>query len=307
MSPSPVERFSALLARSGERGWTPADRDTLAHQDRDLGDALDDALGDHDVLDDVDDDLNVGADDRADPARGVRPGLTRTVLLVLAGAVLTAVLVVVLAPSLLQDRDQPLDGAMAAGEQADAAAGEPAEGEPAQGPAGPDTAGAAADPSAGPASSVVVHVVGAVDRPGVCELPPGARVADALEAVGGTRADADVEGVNLARPLVDGEQIRVPRVGEEPADPPPEAADGAAHGTGGGQPAGSDAGGGTIDLNTADAQALETLRGIGPVTAQAILDHREAVGRFDSVDELLDVTGIGDATLAAIRDSVTVG
>ena len=305
MSPSPVERFSALLARSGERGWTPADRDTLAHQDRDLGDALDDALGDHDVLDDVDDDLSVGADDRADPARGVRPGLTRTVLLVLAGAVLTAVLVVVLAPSLLQDRDQPLVGAMVAGEQADAAAGEPAEGEPAQGPAGPDTAGAAADPSAGSASSVVVHVVGAVDRPGVCELPPGARVADALEAVGGTRADADVEGVNLARPLVDGEQIRVPRVGEDPAEvAAPQ--DGPADGTTGGQP-GTGTDGSAIDLNTADAQALETLRGIGPVTAQAILDHREAIGRFESVDELLDVTGIGDATLAAIRDSVTVG
>src|SRR5690606_27614393 len=83
MSPSPAERFSALLARSGERGWTPADHDAHSHAGHGVEDPLDD-------LDDDLDDLEDGADDRADPVRGVRPGLTRTVLLVLAGAVLTA-------------------------------------------------------------------------------------------------------------------------------------------------------------------------------------------------------------------------
>ena len=290
MSPSPAERFSALLARSGERGWTPADHDAHSHAGHGVEDPLDD-------LDDDLDDPEDGADDRADPVRGVRPGLTRTVLLVLAGAVLTAVLVVLLAPSLLQRDAQPVDSAAAAGDQM--------EDQSAEGPAGTDAAAGAADPSTGAAAAVVVHVVGAVGSPGVCELPPGARVADALEAAGGTLAGADVEGVNLARPLVDGEQIRVPRVGEDPAEvAAPQ--DGPADGTTGGQP-GTGTDGSAIDLNTADAQALETLRGIGPVTAQAILDHREAIGRFESVDELLDVTGIGDATLAAIRDSVTVG
>ena len=109
--------------------------------------------------------------------------------------------------------------------------------------------------------------------------------------------------MNLARTLVDGEQIRVPRQGEEPPAALPEA--GGTGDKGGAGPA--EGGEPLLDLNTADLEQLQTLQGIGPVTAQAILDHREAVGRFGSVEELLDVTGIGDATLAAIRDAVTVG
>lgn len=271
MSPSPAERFSALLARSGERGWTPADRE-------------DDLASDETLLDDED-----AAWEDEEP-RGVRPGLTRTLLLILLGLVLTGVLVVVLAPSLLRGGEEPVvapDGQEAATEWTEAA-------------------GTTADPAAGqssPSSPVVVHVVGAVVQPGVVELPAHARVADALEAAGGPQSDADTDGVNLARALVDGEQIRVPREGEEPLPALPDASGtGDAGGTGPAEDAQP-----LLDLNTADLEQLQTLQGIGPVTAQAILDHREAVGRFGSVDELLDVTGIGDATLAAIRDAVTVG
>ena len=268
MSPSPAERFSALLARSGERGWTPADRE----DDLDPEDALA-----------VDEDA-AWVDDEP---RGVRPGLTRTLLLVLLGVVLSGVLVVVLAPSLLSGGEEPVvapDGQEAAPEWTEAA-------------------GTTAGPTTGQESPVVVHVVGAVVRPGVVELPAHARVGDALEAAGGPLADADTDEVNLARTLVDGEQIRVPRQGEEPPAALPEA--GGTGDKGGAGPA--EGGEPLLDLNTADLEQLQTLQGIGPVTAQAILDHREAVGRFGSVEELLDVTGIGDATLAAIRDAVTVG
>jgi competence protein ComEA len=267
MSPSPADRFSALLARSGERGWTPADR----ADDLDTEDAL------------------PGDDDAAwenDEPRGVRPGLTRTLLLVLLGFVLTGVLVVVLAPSLLSGGEKPV--AAPEGQEA---------------PEWTEAAGATADPTPGEDSPVVVHVVGAVARPGVVELPAHARVGDALEAAGGPQSDADTDGVNLARTLVDGEQIRVPRDGEEPPAVLPDAGGtGDAGGAGHAEDAAP-----LLDLNTADLEQLQTLQGIGPVTAQAILDHREAVGRFGSVEELLDVTGIGDATLAAIRDAVTVG
>jgi competence protein ComEA len=143
---------------------------------------------------------------------------------------------------------------------------------------------------------LVVHVAGAVAAPGLHELTPGARVADAVAAAGGLAPQADPARINLAAPVVDGERVYVLAVGEQE---PPVAL--------GSPPASAgDPGSGPVDLNTADAAALESLPGIGPSTAAAILQHRAEVGAFTSVDQLLDVPGIGEAKLEALRDLVTV-
>lgn len=155
------------------------------------------------------------------------------------------------------------------------------------------TVAEAVSPTTEPAA-LVVHVAGAVVAPGVHELPTGARVVDAIEAAGGLAADADSARINLAAPLVDGGRVYVPAVGEEP---PPVAVGEVA----------ADAGAtGPVDLNTADAAALEALPGVGPATAAAILEHRGKVGAFTSVEQLLDVPGIGEAKLEALRDLVIV-
>lgn len=145
-------------------------------------------------------------------------------------------------------------------------------------------------------TGLLVHVAGSVAAPGVHELPAGARVVDAIEAAGGLAPDADGARINLAAPLVDGERVYVPAVGEEP---PPVALGGVA-GPSGASPTGP------VNLNTADASALEALPGVGPATAAAILEHRAKVGAFTAVDQLLDVPGIGEAKLEALRDLVTV-
>lgn len=165
------------------------------------------------------------------------------------------------------------------------------------GDAASDQGGAAAEPTAAP--DVTVHVVGEVKSPGIVSLPGGSRVADALEHAGGGTSDADLSGVNLARELVDGEQVVVPKPGETPvaAGPPP----GGASGPGG--PASSDA---PVNLNTADLATLETLPGVGPVLAQRIMDWREEHGQFVAVEELGEVSGIGDKTYAQLAPKVTV-
>ncbi|GIG19966.1 hypothetical protein Cch01nite_06900 [Cellulomonas chitinilytica] len=137
---------------------------------------------------------------------------------------------------------------------------------------------------------VVVHVVGAVVAPGVVRLPVGSRVVDALAAAGGATADADLAALNLARVLVDGEQVVVPLPGEVvPAAATPSSA----------------AAPGLVDLNSADAGALDELPGIGPVLAQRIVEHRDE-RRFTSVDELGDVPGIGPTLLERLRPLVRV-
>lgn len=151
---------------------------------------------------------------------------------------------------------------------------------------------------------VVVHVAGAVQSPGVVHLPQGSRVEDALRAAGGTTEDAELAAINLARPLADGEQIHVPVPGEQtPTVPAPGGAE--AGGGPDGVP-GEGADGGTIDLNTASAAQLEELPGVGPSIAQRILEHREKNGPFASVDGLLEVSGIGPATLEEIRERARV-
>jgi competence protein ComEA len=166
------------------------------------------------------------------------------------------------------------------------------------------TTAASAPPSTGVAR-LVVHAAGAVASPGVHEVASGARVADLLAASGGPTPDADLDRVNLAAPLADGQRLYVPRRGEVS---PPVVADGsgsAATGRGPGGAASAGAGG-PVDLNSADVDGLDALPGVGPSTASAIVEHRETNGPFSSVDQLLDVRGIGPAKLEGLRDLVTV-
>lgn len=140
-------------------------------------------------------------------------------------------------------------------------------------------------------AEIYVHVVGAVITPGLVRLPPNARVVDSIAAAFGLATDADPSALNLARRVVDGEQLRVPRVGE----PSVVAA------TNGLGPAGR------VNLNTALISELQRLPRVGATMAQRIIDWRAAHGRFSSVDELSSVAGFGEKTLDAVRDLVAVG
>lgn len=169
------------------------------------------------------------------------------------------------------------------------------------------TPGAAPNPD----EPVVISVVGLVNKPGLVTLKPGARIADALTAAGGALDGADLIGLNMARRVTDGEQIIVGIAGPpgqpaamgssispEPGTAPPA----------GTQPATGNASapGGLVDLNTATVEQLDTLPGIGPVTAAAIVAWRDANGKFTSVDQLGEVDGIGPARLEKLRDLVHV-
>jgi len=134
-----------------------------------------------------------------------------------------------------------------------------------------------------------VHILGEVEKPGLYEFQQGDRAVDAVAAAGGFTKKADQAGINLARELSDGEQIIVLKRGEKPA-----------------QPSGAGEAGAPINLNTADAAALETLPGIGPALSARILAWRDSNGSFASVEELGNVAGIGEKTLGALRDLVTV-
>jgi competence protein ComEA len=164
--------------------------------------------------------------------------------------------------------------------------------------------GASSAASEGSEAQVVVRVVGEVRKPGLVRLAVGARVADALTAAGGATKRADLAALNLARPVSDGEQVYVPRPGETPPGPSGEGKDGGA-GAGTGQGA-AGSGAGPVNLNTADLAALDSLPGVGPVLAQRILDWRAEHGRFSSVEELGEVSGIGDKLLAQLKPKVTL-
>lgn len=169
-------------------------------------------------------------------------------------------------------------------------------------PAGPSPA-AAPPPDTGP---IVVSVSGKVVRPGLVRLAPGSRVGEAIDAAGGASPDADLTGLNLATRLADGEQVVVgvpapvtpPSAGSAPAGSAPAGA--AAAGGGDGAP------GGRVNLNTATLEQLDQLPGVGPVTAQRILEWRAQNGRFGAVEQLQEVSGIGDARFATLRDLVSV-
>ena len=145
-----------------------------------------------------------------------------------------------------------------------------------------------------PAPRVVIHVAGAVRRPGLYEIDAEARIADAIDLARGPLPRADLDALNLAAPVADGQQIYVPARGETvpaAAAPTSSSSPGAASTV--------------VDVNTADQVTLETIPGIGPVTALAIIEYRETNGPFESVAQLLEVSGIGPATLEAIRPYVS--
>jgi competence protein ComEA len=170
-------------------------------------------------------------------------------------------------------------------------------------PAATDAAEPGTTGAAPTAAAVFVHVTGKVRRPGVVELSAGSRVIDAVEKAGGARPGVRLGTLNLARPVVDGEQIAVGvpvaaaaapvPVGAVPTSPPI---------------AGSITGvpGSLVNINTADQLELEELPGVGPVTATAIIEWRTEHGGYSTVDELLEVSGIGEVTLEELRDLVTI-
>lgn len=145
----------------------------------------------------------------------------------------------------------------------------------------------AVEPGGGGGRTITVHVSGAVQSPGVVLVAAGARVGEAIAAAGGALPEADLGRVNLAAPLADGQQLSVPTVS-----------------AGGG--AAAVAGDGRVRLNLAGVEELETLPGVGPVLAERILAYREEHGPFAVVEDLLDVPGIGEGKLAALRDAVLV-
>ncbi len=155
-------------------------------------------------------------------------------------------------------------------------------------PVAVDRTGLPASGSSSPDPLLTVHVSGAVARPGLVEVLAGARVADAIAAAGGALRTADLGVLNLAGPVSDGQQVVVPEGG------------------GAGFPNGGLANGGKVHLNSADVAQMETLPGVGPVLAARIVAHREEHGPFRTVEDLLDVPGIGEAKLAALRPEVVV-
>ena len=153
---------------------------------------------------------------------------------------------------------------------------------------------------------IVVHVTGQVQTPGLVYLADPSRVVEAIEAAGGPTQGADLGALNLARLLTDGEQLYVPAPGETPPVTAGGTGSPAGSGGGAGGVGGVGGGAGLVNLNTADATALETLPGIGPALAQRITEYRQQHGSFKTVDQLDEVSGIGPALLEKLRSKVTV-
>ena len=226
---------------------------------------------------------------RADPGRAGAIGL----------AIVAALAVLVTVFTMMRDRPAPVMSAKLP----------PVEKASTAGPRSSATPAVSQPP--GPDRPVVVSVVGLVHTPGLVTLAPGARIADALQAAGGPVNGADTIGLNMARPLGDGEQIVVglaPVAGQPTSlgssvaagstatsKPPPP-------GSGSGKPKASAA----VDLNTATVQELDALPGVGPITAAAIVTWRQTNGKFTSVDQLAEVDGIGPARLEKLRALVRV-
>jgi competence protein ComEA len=226
-----------------------------------------------------------------------RPGATALVLVAAGAAVVAAIGVWIERP-----RAEPVSGlpAVATVVEPPAESAAPAA-PPPTGTAPAVPAPTAAAPSgtapAPPAGPLVVSVSGKVHRPGLVEVPPGARVADVLDAAGGALPGTDLAALNLARRVADGEQVAV---GVPPA---PDAAT-----TGGpvADPAVASGPPGKVDLNTATAADLDVLPGVGPVTATRILEWRTRNGRFSRVEQLREIEGIGERRFAQLRELVTV-
>lgn len=198
-----------------------------------------------------------------------------------------------------------------------ASPGTTANGSSANNPAGNRSSDGSAESTTGGGATtsqtkVIVHVAGAVISPGLLTLPSTTRVGGAIDAAGGIRPDADMERINLASPIVDGTRIYVPVQGQPvpitEGTPAPAAATatGATGAPAGGSVSGAGSTGGLVNLNTATQAELETLPGIGPSMATAILEQRSSVGRFTSIEELKSVRGIGEKRFADLANKVTI-
>jgi competence protein ComEA len=239
----------------------------------------------------------------------VRVGVGAAIVLVV-GALVASVLVTALTPvgatTVLTDaRSAPASTSAtpSRGTGTDAGSGSAGGGSAAAPPPSPAASGAAELAEQG--AVLLVHVLGAVVAPGVYELDDGSRVVDAVAAAGGLLPTADAGSVNLARPLADGEQLRVLAVGEAPPVAAPPAAAGGGGG-GGGPPGAVAAAGAPVNLNAASEIDLDALPRIGPAMASRIVEYRTANGPFTAVDDLLQVPGIGEKTLEGLRPLVTV-
>ena len=285
-----------------------ADPDADAHADETDDCAADENGADPDASDDQNSLLPrwlPEAPQRGGLAARVRADPGRTGAIVAAIVAILAVLVTVF--TLLQDHPQPVMSAKLP----------PVE--RASGTSGPSPRSSASPGAGQPGGSdrpVVVSVVGLVHTPGLVTLAPGARIDDALRAAGGAMDGADTIGLNMARPVGDGEQIVVglapppgqPRVlgSSEAAGSGPGPLSAPVSGSGSGKPTGAPKTGDVLDLNTATVAQLDGLPGVGPVTAAAIVAWRQANGKFTSVDQLADVDGIGPSRLDKLRALVRV-
>ncbi len=261
-------RLRALLDDGFRGGWVPEDDDAAADDEGPARALTDDDPGESD------DQRPPGVGRHRAPGQAVRwdPGRPGARSLWLAGVL--AALVVVGWTWLDRPRVEPVP-------PAPSGSAEPAP------PAPSPEVGEAAET----ASTVVVAVVGLVGRPGLVTVPAGSRVADAVEAAGGLLPGTDPAAVNLAAVVADGQQVAVGVPGANGAAPPRE-----------GQPTGS----ARVNLNTATAEELDSLPGIGPVLAERIVSHRGETGPFRSVEQLDDVPGIGPAIAAELAELVTV-
>lgn len=146
---------------------------------------------------------------------------------------------------------------------------------------------------------ISVYICGSVKNPGVVRLNEGARLEDAIKLAGGAVENADLTAVNLAYKLVDEDMVYIPRIGEKRTEIPEAAASAGAVKK-------SPGGSGKVNINTAGESELDTLEGIGPATAKAIIRYREQAGGFGSIEEIKKVKGIGDAKYSSIKDKITV-
>ena len=156
--------------------------------------------------------------------------------------------------------------------------------------------------------TVIVDISGAVNMPIVIELPVGSRVEDAIKAAGGLKKNADIASINRAAPLEDGQKIYIPKIVKYEDD---GGAESATQGGGGSMPGGGTTGGanGTgvrVNINTADAAALETLNGVGLATSAKIIEYRTTVGAFKSIEDIKNVSGIGDKTFEKLKEFITI-
>lgn len=243
-----------------------------------------------------------------DPDRGLSlPGALRSASLSPPWrAVIGAAVVVVIAISAMVWRvtsATAISEPIATGFTASSSAPAPTDGPPPRSPA----ASAAQVPVGGESTGqarphLVIHVIGRVAKPGVVNVPDGSRIHDVVQAAGGAVRGADLAAVNLARRALDGEQLVIPAVGE--VQPPPQPAPNSAAAQAPTQTSG--AASAPMDLNTADQFALETLPGVGPVLAARIIAWRDQHGRFTSVEELAEVTGVGEKRYAELAPRVRV-